>query len=413
MERTHSNHAGASTPQGVPPAEFGVRVSRAIDMAKARGLDGLIVWSRGATGADGWADVLYLTNHMTPVTHTEDNPKSTSRGYCAFVLSVDGPNVLVTDAYDLDERDVHADVVTITSMVDVKTADVAREMGLAGARVGLVGASSLLHTSYVRLADGLGPQTEFVAADDILTTLRAIKSPNEIDLLREASRIGSEWINVMLEACVPGRTEGQVVGEGLRYVAEAGGWPFDVAISSGPFASRYRHRQALPTWQATRVLEAGDLVHIDAWGPMVHGYYCDLTRSTVVGKAPSADQERLLEDSVAMIEHLVANVQPGRPLNEINRLGSEFMAAHAGGGSDWAAFIPFVGHGLGLEVEPPLITGDETTAIAENMVLALECFMSEGEAGAGFEHVIVVREGGNEIITELAPARPWLSLPTA
>jgi Xaa-Pro dipeptidase len=401
--------SGASTAPGIAASEFGTRVSRVIDAAKARGLDGLIVWSRGATGADGWADVLYLTNHMTPVTHTADNPGSTSRGYCAFVLSVEGPNVLVTDAYDVDERDVYADVVRITSTVDVETADVARGMNLAGRRVGIAGASSLLYGSYRRIADGLGPETELVASDDILTGLRAIKSPHEIDLLREASRIGCEWMTVMLDACVPGATEGEVVGEGLRYVAEAGGWPFDVAIASGPFSSRYRHRQALPTWNASRVLEAGDLVHLDAWGPMVHGYYCDLARSTVVGRQPTATQARLLEDSIGMIEHLVSAVQPGLPLSELHRMGSEYMTDQAGRDSAWAAFIPFFGHGLGLEVEPPLITKNEEMPVAENMVLALECFMSEGDQGVGFEHVIAVRERGNELLTEAAPARHWLA----
>ncbi|MFM8817944.1 MAG: M24 family metallopeptidase, partial [Phycisphaerales bacterium] len=81
-----------------------------------------------------------------------------------------------------------------------------------------------------------------------------------------------------------------------------------------------------------------------------------------------------------------------------------------GGGPGFAAMIPFVGHSMGLECEAPFITSVEDAVVAPGMVLAIECFLggAPGE-GAGFEHVLVVREDSLEILTLSAVSRPWES----
>jgi hypothetical protein len=44
------------------------------------------------------------------------------------------------------------------------------------------------------------------------------------------------------------------------------------------------------------------------------------------------------------------------------------------------------------------------------MVLAIECFIGEGAGnGAGFEHVVHVRENGVDILTNTVDSRPWLN----
>ena len=261
------------------------------------------------------------------------------------------------------------------------------------------------------IADELGPSTRLIPADHILARLRLIKSPHEVALLRDASRIGCDWMHIMLEAAQPGRTEGEIVGEGLRWLAASGGWAYDVAIASGAVAGRYRHRQALPTWDSTRRIEAGDMLHIDLWGPVAHGYYCDLTRSTVVGAPPTDVQRVVLEDSITLVESVVAEIEPGRPLSDLHAAATRAMARRGGGASAFSAMIPFVGHSLGLDCETPFITASAREPIAPGMVLAIECFLggTEGQ-GAGFEHVVHVGETRVEILTAAAPARPWLAV---
>ena len=393
----------------VADAEFGDRQGRFLEAASRDGMDGVIVWGRGSTNSDGSQDLLYLTNHMSAVSHIPDSDAHRARGHAGLVMAPGREPILVTDSYDIAPEEVGIRDIRLTTFVDRDTARAAVELGLRGRCVGIVGRTSLLHSAAVCMAEELGPATELRPADDILTRLRLIKSAHEVALLKEASRIGCEWMQVMLDTAEPGRTEGEIVGEGLRWLAASGGWAYDIAIASGPAAHRYRHHQALPTWDSHRRLEPGDMLHMDLWGPVAHGYYCDLTRSTVIGASPTAAQERLLESAIHVIETMIAAVEPGRPLSHLHAVGIEAMGRAGGDTSAFAAMIPFVGHSLGLDCESPFITASANEPIATGMVLALECFLGGrvGEA-AGFEHVLHVGESTIENLTKGAPTRPWL-----
>lgn len=388
--------------------ELALRQERALDAALRAGYAGLIVWGRGSTNADGCADLLYLSNHLSAVSHIPDSPANTARGHAALVLAPGHAPVLVTDSYDIDPAEVGVHDIRSSTFVDRDTGMVAVELGLRGGRVGLAGQTGLLHSAYLRISDALGPSTVIEPADDLLTELRLIKSDHEVALLRDASRIGSEWMLAVLDAAVPGRTEGEIVGEGLRWLAAAGGWAYDVAVASGPCSHRYRHRQALPTWDSHRPLQEGDLFHVDLWGPMAHGYFCDLTRSTVIGAKPTSPQLHVLEDSIDLVETVIARIEPGVPLSELRRIGAAVMERRGGGSSAFSAMIPFVGHSLGLDCEAPFITSHADRTVEVGMVLAIECFLGGGPGlGAGFEHVLHIGADGVEILTAMAPTRPW------
>ena len=391
-------------------AEFAVRRDRALDAALRDGFAGLIVWGRGSTNSDGSQDLLYLTNHMSAVSHIPDSHAHRARGHAGLVLAPGHDPVLVTDSYDLDRSDVPVSDIRLSTFVDRDVARVAAELGLKGTRVGLAGRAGLLHDAAMMMESELGTETSLEPADHILTALRLIKSRHEINLLREASQIGCDWMNVMMAATEPGRTEGDIVGEGLRWLAASGGFAYDVAVSSGPVGHRYRHRQALPTWDSHRRLEAGDMIHYDLWGPVAHGYYCDLTRSTVVAASPTASQEGVLEDSIALVERVVNEIEPGRPLSDLHAAGTAAMERRGGGDSAFSAMIPFFGHSLGLDCEAPFITSYADTLVEPGMVLAIECFLggTSGE-GAGFEHVVYVGESSIEVFTIGTSDRPWMS----
>ena len=401
-------------PTGLAPignAELLIRQDRLRESLASRGFDGAIVWGRGSTNVDGCTDLLYLTGHLSAVSHILDSAAHSARGHAGLVIKPTGPTILVTDSYDSDLDALPADDARLSIAVDVDTAKAAVESGLSGKRIALIGMSGLLQSHYARMAEILAPQTELVPADDLLVQLRLFKSESEIDLLREASRIGCEWVNRTLAAAVPGATEGDAVGEGLKYLASAGGWAYDVAVASGPHSHLYRSRQALPTWDASYVLKEGDLFHADVWGPVAQGYFCDLTRSTVVGAKPSASQAKALNDAVDLVEYVTTFVAPGTRFGLLQEKARDWLSKRdGGGGSGFSAMIPFVGHSLGLECEAPFITAIEQATVEPGMVLAIECFLggAPGE-GAGFEHVFAVRDGSLEILTESAVSRPWES----
>jgi len=389
--------------------ELVARQGRALEAALLAGFAGLIVWGRGSTNSDGSQDLLYLTNHMSAVSHIPDSHAHRARGHAALILAPGQEPVLVSDCYDIDRSEISPCEIRLSTFVDRDTARAAADLGLGGKRIGLAGQAGLLHSAAVCMQDELGPSTHLVPADHLLTKLRLIKSTHEVSLLREASRIGCDWMQVMMDATHPGRTEGEIVGEGLRWLAAAGGFAYDVAVASGPFAHRYRHRQALPTWDSSRRLQKGDMIHFDVWGPVAQGYYCDMTRSTVVGVRPSYAQRAVLEGSVDVVESIIGEIEPGRRFSDLHAAGTRAIGRRAGGTSDRSAMIPFFGHSLGLDCEAPFITSYADELVAPGMVLAIECFLGgdRGE-GAGFEHVLHVGETGIEILTTAANARPWL-----
>jgi Xaa-Pro aminopeptidase len=208
----------------IPAEEFAARREKAVEAARARGLNGLLIWSRGGTTVDYYGDVLYLANHHTPVPQIPDHaPAWSGRGYSVLVLPVDGEPVLLSDKPDYRDDLVQVDDVRVTLHPPVTAADVVREKGLCEGTLGLVGHESLLHSAYLAF-DGAfnGSRPRLEPADDVLAAIRRVKSAREIELMRHAADVGSNWMARSIEAVEAGRTEGDCVGEGLRYAASNG-----------------------------------------------------------------------------------------------------------------------------------------------------------------------------------------------
>jgi Xaa-Pro aminopeptidase len=399
----------------IPAKEFAERRKKAVQAAKERNLAGLLVWSRGGSTVDYYGDVLYLTNHHSPFPHNSETPLWTARSYSALILPVDSDPVLVVDLPDFPEEQTHLDDVRPTLKVPQKVAEVLKETGLDKAKLGLVGRECLLYHSYRLMEEALGHPLETEPADDILEDLRLVKSDNEVRIMKHAADVGVEWMRTMMEAVQAGKTEGDFVGEGLRYFAAHGGIPYDVAVASGPNSHRFE-RFGIPAWDSKRKLENGDLVHVDAWGP-VECYYTDLVRSTIVGRKPSDAQQEVLEAPIGVVESIIEIIKPGVTAGELYERGSSWMvdngfASHRAGaddaGTEFGELFPAFGHGIGAGLEPPWIIKGEPTVLQENMTLAIESMVGRPDVGAaGFEHDVLVTSNGCEVLTAACPKRWW------
>src|SRR4029077_11716195 len=119
---------------------------------------------------------------------------------------------------------------------------------------------------------------------------RRQKDPDEVEALRRCMRVteaGHAWARANLK---PGLTELEVYcGVNTACIAVAGQAVIvygDFAVSPGP-----ERKGGPPT---DRVLEPGDMFILD-YSVVIGGYRSDFTNTLVVGKQPTADQQRLCD----------------------------------------------------------------------------------------------------------------------
>ena len=386
----------------VPAEEFTDRRRRAVAAARARGLEGLLVVSRGGGTLDRYADVLYLTNFYTHFPFIPDFAGNWSaRAHTFLVLPVDEPPELLIDVPD-DGRIRLADgKVTYSDLVMDDTVAALQRAKLGSGRVGLVGGDVLTFTMLNKLRAAL-PELDLVPADDILLTLRSIKSPAEIALLRRSSEIGSRMIEAMMEAAEPGASHGDIVAAGLNDLVPAGGVLYNSFMASGRGGDPSRFAKSnFPTWGSDKRLEKGDWIRFGISGA-VDGYVFDLARAKAVGPTTNR-QVTLLESALECIQATLDAIRPGATAGDLGKAGLDKQEAL---GFKIDGVFSAMGHGIGLGWDDPWLARGVQTEIVPNMVLSIERTISQDGYLGDFEESVLVTPDGYELITN-ARKRFW------
>jgi Xaa-Pro aminopeptidase len=280
-------------------------------------------------------------------------------------------------------------------------------------RARAVGVERLPFAVGERLAGAL-PGARLVGAEPAVLAARAVKTTQEVSLLREAQRRNEAAIADVLPAIVPGASEVELSGRFLAAMAERGVvachvepiWcvvPRRAAEAPWTFAGGLPYRE-LPS---RRRLAAGDQVMIDT-GMLHEGYMSDFGCTWVCGGEPGPADRALRGRWEAVVEAVVAACRPGATAADLDR------AARAANGTDRPAPWPlplYLAHGLGIGgVEPPFVGTDLGLAVEERvvlepgMVLVLEPYAwEEGLGGYRAEQTIVVTATGTERLSASPP----------
>lgn len=394
--------AGFTQGAEIAADEFASRRAKTIAAAAARGLDGLLVCSRGGGTVDRYANVLYLSNFYTPFPYIPDKPPEwTARAHTFLILPVKGDPSLIVDIPYL--KDVAFPEDRIVKADDVLAAVVAgmRDAGLAGGRIGVVGDDVIPWKMSRALEDAL-PDARWTPADDILAGLRAVKSPGEIALLREAARIGSRTIEAMLDAAVAGATHGDVVAAGQGVLAPAGAILYNSFMASGRGGSNSEaHRHNLPTWGSPEPLADGQWLRLGISG--IHkGYYFDVSRSKAIGRM-SSDQRDAFEAAIACVEAGLAVLRPGVAAGAVADAG---LGKQEALGYPLAGVFSGLGHGIGLGWDDPWLVRGESMKLEAGMVINVERTLQRGGFLGDFEETALITEDGIELLTD-ARVRSW------
>jgi Xaa-Pro aminopeptidase len=387
--------------QPISADEFSSRRARALELARKRGLDGLLVCGRGGGGLERYGDVFYLSNHYSSFPYIPDRPGAwTGRAHAFLVMPIGDEPTIVVDLPYIDTISLPADRIEVVELVTETVAHLLAKAFPRG-RIGLVSGDAL-PAPMMKSFEAAVPGATFVPADDILAELRAIKSAAEIEKLRAASQIGSRMIEAMMEAAIPGASHGDVVAAGLQVLVPAGGALYNSFMASGRGgANPTVTRCSFPTWGAKTRLSEGEWLRLGISG-VLDGYCFDLARARPIGKA-APQQIQAFEAALSVVDAGIAAMKPGTPAGEVARAG---IAKQEELGFAWKGVFSGLGHGLGLGWDSPWLTPDETMPIAAGMVMCVEkTLMRDGWLG-DFEETVVVGEDGASLITD-ARRRFW------
>jgi len=248
-------------------------------------------------------------------------------------------------------------------------------------------------------------------ASRIISALRMVKSPLEVERVRRSVGAAVAGYRAGLEAARAGMTEKELVAiissTMYRSGATAGTKPLFVNCVSG------RTRYPLVDSPASdNVLAEGDIVFVDGGGAS-DGYVSDILRLIGVGRL-RAEDERYAAVAADATRSMVDAVRPGVRVSQLITTAAEHVAA--AGLTEQVGEI--AGHGIGLELwERPLIkvhdSPDDDVSLRPGMVLCLEPILAPAHPDGGlagifvFEQQVLVTAGGCEVLSGELPADLW------
>lgn len=244
-----------------------------------------------------------------------------------------------------------------------------------------------------------------------------IKSPREIELMRESNRLLAEVHKALEESIRPGMTTLDVNRLGEKLIRDRGcipnfknynGYPASICVSVNDEVVHGIPRRY-------RVLQEGDIVSLDA-GLIYKGYHSDAARTHAVGKV-SPEKQKLMDVTRQSFFEGMKYAKAGNYLYDISNAIDAYVSQFG-----YGIVRDLVGHGIGTHLhEDPQIPNfaqkKRGIKLAPGMTLAVEPminmgtgqveFLSDGWTvvtkdglpSAHYENTILITEGEPEILT--------------
>jgi len=243
------------------------------------------------------------------------------------------------------------------------------------------------------------PSFMFRDLSPFIANLRLIKSPAEIELMREAGRISSLAHIEMLRAAKPGMYEWELAAIFEFFLKKQGciGFAYSPIVASGPsmFYSHY--------FENVRKIEDGDMVLVDMGGDY-HYYDIDISLAFPINGKFTERQERLnrivYEVHKAMLEVFRPGIRSIDMRDEVKKIVKQkgFDIDEENVQRIWAD------HWIGLAVHDDG-PSSRTTVLKPGMVLAEDpsIRIPEETTGNKIENTVVITEDGCENLTYLVP----------
>jgi len=333
--------------------EFARRRSATIATMQEQGLDGMLLFRQES--------MYYLTGYDT-------------FGYVFFqclYFGADGRLMLLARAPDrlqakhtsiIDDVRIWVDGAGSNPAMELR--DILHGFGCGGQRLGVEWESYGLTARNGRLlSEALEGFCHLADASDLVSQLRLIKSPAELEYVRRAAQLADDALDEAVRLSVPGAFEGDILAAMQSAIIRGDGDDpaNEFVIGSGPDALLCRYKSG------RRTLSNPDQLTLEFAGVFRHYHVCHM-RTLAIGTG----DERMVELNKIAVEALLKAedaLRPGRPLSEVfdayldamekadqghNRLnacGYSLGATFAPNWMDW----PMIYRGNELEIRPGMV----------------------------------------------------------
>lgn len=243
-----------------------------------------------------------------------------------------------------------------------------------------------------------------------------VKSPQEIDIMREAGRIVASTLATLAARVKPGVSTGDLDKVAAREFREKGatpsfkgyrGYPASLCVSIND--------EVVHGIPGKRVIQDGDVVSLDL-GSIYKGYQGDAAITVGAGKISRQAQELIDVTREALAVGIKAAVVGAR-VGDISWAIQSFVESHG-----YSVVREYAGHGIGRSMhEEPQVPNfgapGRGALLQDGMVLALEPMVNvggwrtrtlddgwtvctlDGSLSAHFEHTVAIRAAGPEVLT--------------
>ena len=367
--------------------EYQARIKRTIKALEDNGLDGLLMFHQES--------MYYLTGYDT-------------FGFCFFqclYLGTDGRLALLTRAPDLRQArhtSMIEDIRVWTDEAGAKPAGQLKGMidslGARGKRLGIeTNSYGLTHFNGKAVEAALDGFCRLEEASDLVSSLRGVKSPAELQYVREAARLGDAALAAAIEATRAGADEGDILAAQQAAIFAGGGdYPGnEFIIGSGRDGLLVRYKSG------RRKLSAQDQLTLEFAGVYRH-YHAALMRTFVIGE-PRPRHVEMHAACRAALEACEDVMRPGRTAGDVFDVHARVMDDHG----MRAHRMNACGYALGAKFSPswmdyPMFFHGNPVEIRPNMVFFAHMILadSDSETAMTLARTYIITERGPEPLSQ-------------
>jgi Xaa-Pro aminopeptidase len=238
------------------------------------------------------------------------------------------------------------------------------------------------------------PSFEIKDVAPLIDTLRYLKTPEEIAIMRRNGRLSAEAVKQAMLASRPGVFEYEIEAAAMVVVLKGGakGAAYAPIVGSGPNTC-FMHYD-----RNSRKTESGDLVLMD-FGADLDQLCMDITRTWPINGKFTPEQREVYQIVLEVEKACLEAYKPGATNADVQKYVEEALKKK---GLDGRGQRGGFGHNVGLCVHD---VGPRVPALLEGMVFAIEpaLYYPEKNIGVRIEDTVLITKTGCEVLTKGVP----------